>query len=167
MLALVTFMKLVVLVYKTLTASGVEVLMPHVKTSEPVVLCLNTLVHVPIMLIADLVSKTSTKAVFGVIPQDLESAKNPIRLALSLSTVKHTAVLSAQLVKLATNLTAVAGAKILIPVSTSLPEFAPVLSFTPVQTAALTNTAILAKMLVAYGANPANVFLLELRTTTA
>lgn len=84
MLALVTFMRLVLLVWKTLTVSGVVVLMLLAKTSETLAACLNTLAHVAITMIADLVSPMSTKDVYGVIMKEPDFAKSQTLLALSL-----------------------------------------------------------------------------------
>lgn len=61
---------------------------------------------------------------------------------------------------------AVDGAKVLTLASTPLLEFALVLSYTNVQIAECTNTAILAETMVVYGVLMANVFLLDLPTAT-
>jgi len=54
------------------------------KTSETLATCLNTLAHVAITMIADLVLPMSTKAVSGVITKELDFAKSQTLLALSL-----------------------------------------------------------------------------------
>jgi len=58
------------------------------------------------------------------------------------------------------------GAKVLIPASTPLLEFALVLSYTDALIAECTNIVILAETMVAYGVLMANVFLLDLPITT-
>jgi hypothetical protein len=82
MLAHVMSIRLVATVYKILTVSGVVVEILLVRMSETLVLCLNTLAHVVIISIADLVSTISTKDVFGVKIKDPESAKNLMLHAL-------------------------------------------------------------------------------------